>query len=72
LPSRAERHQAGSSTLPPRAIETRLERIDLSVVSESDLEAVINNHCVRKRTNDFVLLSTFVSGSDLVLVFQRC
>jgi len=58
-------------------MQTKLVRIELPKVpaptstNPTPLETIINGASISQKANGFMLKSTFVFGTDLVLVFQK-
>ena len=53
---------------------TKLIRIDLSQLdpqNPSSVEQQVNNHCALQNAGGFKLISSFVFGTNLMLVFQK-
>lgn len=53
---------------------TKLIGIDLSIFDPQNLNSVeiqVNNHCTLQNAGGFKLISTFVFGTSLILVFQK-
>ncbi len=50
-------------------MKTRVFRIDLS--AETAIDEAIINACERQLQDGFTLASSFVWGTDLILIFQK-
>lgn len=50
-------------------MNTRVFRLDLTAVN--DIAAAISTACDKQLTEGFKLASTFVWGTDLILIFQK-
>ena len=48
---------------------TEVRRIDMTTVG--DLNTAIKDLCIAMAAGDYKLMSTFVQGTDLVLIFQK-
>ena len=50
-------------------MNTRVFRIDL--ITETAIDQAIVNACERQIQDNFKLASTFIWGTDLILIFQK-